>query len=113
MDKHTYKNTDILINNYNIMDKDKLRIKEQEIVSEANQELLELDVSMKTAKDYRAIHKYIFGDIYPWAGEYRTVSMTKPERVLYGQSVEYGKIDSFDKSLNLLFDEALNKKPEK
>ena len=40
--------------------------------------------------DYlKNIHKYILDDIYDWAGEFRTVPMEKPERVLDGQSVEY------------------------
>ena len=40
--------------------------------------------------DYlKDIHKYILNDIYDWAGEFRTVPMEKPERVLDGQSVEY------------------------
>lgn len=35
------------------------------------------------------IHRTIFGGIYDWAGEFRTISMTKPEEVLGGDSVRY------------------------
>ncbi|MGH3448070.1 MAG: Fic family protein [Nocardioidaceae bacterium] len=29
------------------------------------------------ADQVRAIHRHLFGDLYPWAGEYRTIAMTK------------------------------------
>lgn len=32
-----------------------------------------------TASDIRAMHRSWLGDIYPWAGEYRTVDLTKGE----------------------------------
>ncbi|MCL1849237.1 MAG: Fic family protein [Clostridiales bacterium] len=38
-----------------------------------------------------AIHKHIFGDIYEWAGEIRTIPMTKGERVLGGDTVRYSQ----------------------
>lgn len=37
----------------------------------------------------KAIHKHIFGDIYDWAGQPRTVNIYKEEQVLNGLSVEY------------------------
>jgi cell filamentation protein len=38
-----------------------------------------------------AIHKYIFGDIYEWAGKPRTVAIVKGERVLGGDTVRYSQ----------------------
>ena len=35
------------------------------------------------------IHKHVFGDVFDWAGTLRTVSITKGERVLGGDTVRY------------------------
>lgn len=32
-----------------------------------------------TPSHYRAIHRHLFQDVYPWAGRYRTVRMTKDQ----------------------------------
>ena len=37
----------------------------------------------------KKIHKHIFEDIYPWAGEFRTTPIYKIERVIPGLSLEY------------------------
>ena len=44
-----------------------------------------------------AIHKYIFGDVYEWAGMIRTISMVKGERVLGGDSVRYSQPDDIER----------------
>ena len=38
---------------------------------------------------FLAMHKYIFQDIFDWAGEPRTIAIYKEEGILQGQSVEY------------------------
>ena len=38
-----------------------------------------------------AIHGYIFGDLYPWAGQLRTIDIFKEEEVLGGVSLKYGE----------------------
>lgn len=38
----------------------------------------------------KRVHKHIFGDIFEWAGEYRTVPIYKEELVIPGISLEYG-----------------------
>jgi len=43
-----------------------------------------------------AIHKYIFGDIYDWAGTIRTIPMVKGERVLGGDTVRYSQPDDIE-----------------
>lgn len=35
------------------------------------------------------MHKFIFQDIFDWAGEPRTIAIYKEEGILQGQSVEY------------------------
>lgn len=36
------------------------------------------------------IHKYLFHDIYEYAGEFRNINFSKHEEVLHGDSVAYG-----------------------
>jgi len=48
-----------------------------------------------------AIHKYIFGDIYEWAGTLRSIPMVKGERVLGGDSVRYSKPDVIERDCNV------------
>ncbi|WP_281518715.1 hypothetical protein [Thomasclavelia cocleata] len=35
------------------------------------------------------LHRFLFGNLYEWAGQYRVVDLYKSERVLSGLSVEY------------------------
>ncbi len=73
-----YKGTTCLINKFDIKDEKILKELETTItlskIAEYNLNPLfcTFDVS-----HYKAIHKFIFEDIYDWAGEYRTVNMTK------------------------------------
>ena len=47
------------------------------------------------------IHRTIFGSIYDWAGEFRTIFMYKPEDVLGGDSVRYAQPDDIKKELDI------------
>ncbi len=78
--KYFYPGTDVLINNYGIKDYDML--KEVEATNSFNR-LMELqnkplddDFGKKHLND---IHKYLFEDIYPFAGQYRIVDIQKKE----------------------------------
>jgi cell filamentation protein len=44
-----------------------------------------------------AIHKHIFGDIFDWAGIPRSVSITKGERVLGGDTVRYSYPENIER----------------
>ena len=46
------------------------------------------------------LHKHIFGDIFPWAGDYRTVPLYKEEVVLPGLSLEYSNYKKISQELN-------------
>lgn len=54
---------------------------------------------------FLAVHKYIFSDIYDWAGEIRTISIYKEEAVLGGLSLNYGNILSIQVQIESLIDE--------
>ena len=42
-----------------------------------------------TPEGLRNIHRFLFGDIYQWAGEYRIINIAKREKLLAGRSVWY------------------------
>lgn len=78
--------------------KNKLGIKDEELLNKAESDITYiklLDVDDKICgnkfdyKRLKAIHKYIFGDIYEWAGKERVIPMVKGERVLGGDTVRY------------------------
>ena len=51
-----------------------------------------------------AIHKYLFGDIYEWAGKPRVVSIVKGERVLGGDTVRYSQPGKIEHSCAAVFE---------
>lgn len=75
-----------------------LDIKDEELLNKAESDityikLLDIDDkicgSIFNYDRLKAIHKYIFGDIYEWAGKERNIPMVKGERVLGGDTVRY------------------------
>lgn len=46
------------------------------------------------------IHRTIFGGLYDWAGEFRSINMIKPEEVLGGDSVRYAAPSEIKKQLD-------------
>ena len=49
------------------------------------------------------IHRFLFGDLYDWAGQYRIINIEKRERVLAGLSVWYSNDDTIAKDLRTAF----------
>ena len=73
-----YEGTTCLINKYDIRDEDTLAQLESKITVAKSAELeLEAFKDAFNEDDYRAIHRYLFSDLYDWAGEYRTVDISK------------------------------------
>lgn len=73
-----YENTTCLINKFDIRDEDKLKKVEADITF-AKATILESNpISDKfDLEHYKAIHRFLFEDIYDWAGSFRTVDMAK------------------------------------
>lgn len=73
-----YEGTTCLINKWGITDENKLKEFEG-AVTFAKASKLELNPISDTfdVEHYKLIHKYLFEDIYDWAGEYRTVNISK------------------------------------
>ncbi|MGN0194051.1 MAG: Fic/DOC family protein [Pseudoramibacter sp.] len=79
MDKvYCYPGTSVLINKFNIRDKNKLFEVERRL-SLARALLLKKQPIQGNfdLRHLQAIHKYLFSDIYKWAGEIRTVDIGK------------------------------------
>ena len=77
-DSYYYPGTRVLRNKFNIKDSDELSEAERRLSRYRTEELLESPVD--GAFDFRhlcKIHKYLFQDIYDWAGEVRTVDIAK------------------------------------
>lgn len=106
--KECYPGSDVLINKYNIQDKELL---EKFEIQKVLVKLLGLNTK-PTRIDFTYdvdhfinIHRYLFGDIYEWAGTFRKENLYKSERVLSGGSAEYADYHEIDKNLDLLLRE--------
>lgn len=103
--RHCYPGTNVLINKYSIHDEnilEKLEIQKVAI------KLLSLDLHPQKVKatfdikHLKAIHEYLFGDLYEWAGEFRHENFFKSERVLSGGSAEYANHEEIESKLKKL-----------
>ena len=83
-----YDNTNCLINKFNIKDEKVLKALEAAITFEKITKYT-LNPLFRTydVEHYKLIHNYVFGDIYDWAGEYRTVDMAKKVQFLQKQKI--------------------------
>lgn len=76
--RYCYENTNVLRNKLNITDSDALRMAEREIAAirilEAERTPIRGKLDFQHLCD---IHRYIFGDVYEWAGKLRTVNISK------------------------------------
>lgn len=73
-----YENTTCLINKFDIHDENKLKEIEADITFAKATILENNPISDKfDLEHYKAIHKFLFEDIYDWAGTFRKVDMTK------------------------------------
>ena len=89
-DPYVYPGTDTLKNILGIQDKNLLDDAEADYVSLRLRELAEHPLSGDYGVSHFAkMHKYIFQDIYGWAGEFRTINIEKEEPALGGLSIEY------------------------
>ncbi len=62
-------------------------------------ELLEKDEFDLSVSCLKNIHKYLFQDVYDFAGNFRTINFSKPEKILNNDSVTYGDYNTLKESL--------------
>lgn len=86
-DPYLYKDVPVLRNKLNIKDEHTLDLVEVE-QSRANMMILyEQGFHDFSPAGLCYIHRFLFGDIYDWAGEYRKINIEKAEQLLGGRSV--------------------------
>lgn len=72
---------------------------ECDFVSTRIVELLSID-NFELSVDYlKYVHKYLFQDVYEFAGEFRNIDFSKHERILNNDSVAYGDCKTLKESL--------------
>ncbi len=86
---YCYKDTDVLINKLNITNDEDLFNAERELVSlrtyELNENPLKGSFDFKYLKD---IHKYLFQDVYRWAGDIRNCNIAKQDLFCLTEHIE-------------------------
>lgn len=87
-DPYLYKDTNVLKNKLDIRDENVLDTTECRIATIKLAQIKDVKGDFDY-QHYKNIHKFIFGDIYDWAGEEREIPVQKGEVVLGGMSVQY------------------------
>lgn len=77
---------------------------ECDLVSTRIVELLNDNSFVLNPISFKNIHKYLFKDIYDFAGSYRTYNITKDEPVLNGDTVNYAPYHLIEDSLEYDFE---------
>ena len=95
---YCYKGTDVLINKLNITNDEDLFNAERELVSlrtyELNENPLKGSFNFKYLKN---IHKYLFQDVYRWAGDIRNCNIAKKDLFCLAEHIESFGNDVFNK----------------
>lgn len=102
-----YEGTNCLINKFDIRDDNKLKSLEADITLGKSVQLLNSDESVKLDVDYyKYIHKFLFEDIYDWAGHFRTIDISKKGTVF----AKYQNIETLlSKAINRLEEQSFFK----
>lgn len=88
-DPYVYKDTNVLKNKLNIKDQDTLEKAESDFVALAVSRLRRSEFSIENIQDGLKIHKFLFSNLYDWAGKPRTIDIYKGESLLNGCSIDY------------------------
>lgn len=103
-DIYLYDDVPVLKNKLGIKAEKTLDLVEAE-QSRANMMLLyEQGMTDFSASGLCAIHRFPFGDIYEWAGQYRIINIEKREELLAGRSVWYSSDENIPKDLDAAFE---------
>ncbi len=95
---YCYKGTDVLINKLNVTNEEDLFNLERELVSLRIYELNEKPLKGNFDFDYlKSIHKYLFQDVYRWAGDIRNCNIAKQDLFCLTEHIESFGNDVFNK----------------
>lgn len=102
-DPYLYDDVPVLRNTLSIKDEKTLDLIEAE-QSRANMMLLyEQGFHDFTPEGLQNIHRFLFGDLYDWAGKLRIINIEKRERLLAGRSVWYSNDEAICNDLASVF----------
>lgn len=111
-----YKGTNCLINKFNIRNEDQLAKIEASITLAKTAELERKAISTSfDFEHYKQIHKYLFEDLYAWAGKVRTVDISKKGTIFTSfENIEdvahacFDRLKSLNYFKNLDFDDFID-----
>lgn len=89
IDPYVYEGTNILKNKFDIRNAESLKETEADYIGAAITMLRMQNIKIKSMFDCQKIHKELFGDLYSWAGKFRTIDIYKGESILDGKSIDY------------------------
>lgn len=104
-DIYLYEDVPVLKNKLDIKDDKVLDLVEAEQSRNNMMLLYEQGFEDFTPVGLCAIHQYLFGDIYDWAGQYRIINIAKREKLLAGRSVWYSNDEDIQRDLDTAFAE--------
>ncbi len=104
-DPYLYDDVDILKNLANIKDHDLLSRAEADITNLSMLAVYNQSYKVFDTKTLQDVHSNIFGQIYDWAGEFRTIQIAKYEDVLGGDTVRYTFPKQIKKELDAVMKE--------
>ena len=96
-DPYCYKGTKTPVNKLNIRDSEVLRTKIRDVVPIRIAELEKHPIIKEMSPDYlKAIHRHLYGDVFQWAGEYRTADYPEDPTACRVEYIEGCVKDLFD-----------------
>ena len=102
-DPYLYDDVPVLRNTLSIKEEKTLDLIEAE-QSRVNMMLLyEQGFQNFSPEGLKEIHRFLFGDLYDWAGEYRIINIEKREKLLAGRSVWYSNDEAIADDLISVF----------
>ena len=109
-DNYFIENTEVLKNNFNITNKEDLETKEKEISLKklAYLELFPIE-GMFDINHLKAIHMFLFSEIYPFAGKFRTCSLAKKTQFYDPEMIEdelNKTLDKLNKEISCIYDKS-------
>ena len=110
IDPYIYEGTDVLINKLNIKDNQTLQNAEKEFTTVRMKQIFDDEENklINGSYDYEHLmtfHKFIFQDVYEWAGKQRTIDIEKSEISLNGIDFKYSPVECIHNEISKSLDE--------
>ena len=102
-DPYLYEGSTVLRNKLDILDEKTLDLVEAEQSRAKMMVLYKRGFQNFSPAGLCEIHKFLFGGVYSWAGQYRIINIEKRERLLGGRSVWYSNDENIPQDLESAF----------